>query len=309
LNSEEKGISEATKSQVQQTADKMGYKKRFQLARAGWVKAAFVTSDIAFFNSLTSFFSMVYNHLHLKSVEHHIETHLLELSISRTDEQSIKRLNEIRQLGIEIFLTNSIELAKFLRSQNCKVITVQSGHQALPDSIAVYCDDFEAGRVAARHAYEMGHRVAGLCSAGTLDNPRMVGFTEQFKALGGSCPEEYNLVLKNRYDSFEELVYEFITSLDSLPSLIYCFADNLLFPVIRALSQKELKVPDDVSLIGTDNLYWGQWNQPAFTTIDLCEEFFAEKLIEAIKHANKSDQIYSLAVPVKLLSRETVKRI
>jgi DNA-binding LacI/PurR family transcriptional regulator len=60
-------------------------------------------------------------------------------------------------------------------------------------------------------------------------------------------------------------------------------------------------------LIGTDNLYWGRLTAPAFSTVDLCEELFAEKVIEAIAHVKKGGEPYCLAVPVRMVPRETVK--
>ena len=94
-----------------------------------------------------------------------------------------------------------------------------------------------------------------------------------------------------------------------LPTLFYCFADNVMFPAIQGFAAAGLRVPDDVSLIGSDNLYWGKVATPPFTTVDLKERLFAEKVLEAVFHLQAGDPPYQLAVPVELVPRGTVKRL
>ncbi|MFA6716391.1 MAG: LacI family DNA-binding transcriptional regulator, partial [Victivallaceae bacterium] len=186
-----------------------------------------------------------------------------------------------------------------------KVILSQGGKS--DRCVSIFCDDYTAGRLAAEHAFEMGHRVAGIIFP-SVASPRFSGFVETFSAAGGECPGKFRWSPVFEHGKIEEFVKKNSKQKD-LPSFFYCFADNIMFPVIRGLGANGLTVPDKVSLIGADNLYWGRFCRPAFTTVDLCEELFAEKLIEAIKHTAAGKPPYQLAVPVRLLRRETVKAL
>jgi DNA-binding LacI/PurR family transcriptional regulator len=194
----------------------------------------------------------------------------------------------------------------FLRGKGCKVILAQGG--TVSGAICVHCDEFAAGSIAAAHAYEMGHRRADVIFP-ARSTPRFDGFVETFSELGGTIPEVFTWIIPLNHRILEREVAAKLAESKNPPSLFYCFADNILFPVIRALAAKGLSVPDDVSLIGTDNLYWGAFNNPAFTTVDLNEELFADKLIEAIGHAERGSEPYQIAVPVRLIERETVRKI
>ncbi|OGV50382.1 MAG: hypothetical protein A2X49_12045 [Lentisphaerae bacterium GWF2_52_8] len=306
LNGREKGISPETQERVLAAAQEMGYRKSSQSARADWTRVAYVSSNIEYFNFYTSFFAGVYNHLQRQSLEHKMEMFLLELDLSQGEPYVFQRLQEMRGLGIEVFLSNEQGAIKYLLEQDLKAILVQGG--AMDGCVCVRCDDEEAGRVAARHALENGHRCAGMIFP-SFESPRAIGFLDEFKAVG-ICPKEFRWTITMRHAEDAKILAELVREHKrKLPSIFYCFADNCMFPALRAFAANGLRVPDDVSLIGTDNLYWGSCSQPAFSTVDLREELFAEKVIEAIKHVKQNGAPYRLAVPVSILPRETVKNL
>ena len=187
-----------------------------------------------------------------------------------------------------------------------KVILVQSG--IMLECVSVYCDDYSAGKIAGAYALKMGHTTAGTIFPKGVPGARFNGFVEAFTTGGGQCPEEFRWTVTFDHETMTGEIRQ-LSKDRKLPTLFYCFADNLMFPAIKALSMNKLRVPDDVSLIGTDNLYWGKYATPAFTTVDLNEEMFADKLIEAVKHVTGGGEPYQLAVPVKLIERETVTKL
>lgn len=307
LNGRDSGISPKTKDKVRKTAKEMGYKKSFFPSSDDWKKIAYVTDKIEFFNFHTSFFAHVYNKLQKKAQQEKFELFLLELNPRGDYLNCHKRIQEFRSLGIEVCLSNSKDVAACLVAAGFKCILAQGGSMA--DCICIYCDDYAAGREAALHAREMGHKKAGMIFFNDDSSPRFKGFFETFTAHGGICDKKHIWFTSADHDKAASYIEKMASSPEKLPSLFYCFADNLLFPALKGFSRAGFKVPDDISLIGTDNLYWGSVATPAFTTVDLREELFAEKLILAIKDTRAETEPYQLAVPVKLIARETVKRI
>ena len=304
LNNKEQGISEETRRKVIETAILMNYRKIPKANMLGWLRVAYLTPHIEFFNFYTSFFAGVYNHFQSKAPQSQIELSLHEFNLEKSVEQQYLQLQKIQNMDIDVYICNSEPIAEYLIQHDMKVILAQGGRN--PDCVNIFCDDYTAGKLAAEHAYEMGHRRAGLIFP--VMSPRYEGFIETFTASGGECPKEFIWHPKFNHAGIEEFICKHAGN-KSLPSLFYCFADNIMFPVIRGFAAAGLKVPDDISLIGADNLYWGKFSQPAFTTVDLCEELFAEKLIEAVKHTAEGKTPYQLAVPVCLEKRETVRNL
>jgi len=305
LNNKDHGISGEMRRKVIDTAILMNYRKIPKANMLGWLRVAYLTPQIQYFNSLTSFFAEVYNHLQRKAAGEKIELSLREFDSRAPVEKQYLQIQKFQTMDIDVYICHSAATAEYLVKNGLKVILSQGGRSA--ECVNIFCDDYTAGKLAAEHALEMGHRIAGMIFPKNSSHPRFEGFMETFTAAGGICPEEFQWSPEFEHDKIENFVK--IHACDkNLPSLFYCFADNIMFPVIRGFAANGLKIPDDVSLIGTDNLYWGKFNQPAFTTVDLCEELFAEKLIEAVKHVNDNKAPYQLAVPVRLLKRETVSR-
>lgn len=305
LNGQDMGISEDTRKKVIDAAVAMNYRKLPRSNLLGWTHVAYLTSRIEYFNFYTSFFAGVYSNMQRKSAENRIELSLHEFK-GDSPEESYLQLQKLRSMGIDVFLCNSSELAKYLLKNGLKAILVQAG--VILECVSVYCDDYSAGTIAASYALKMGHRVAGTIFPKGSSGARFNGFVDVFISGGGKCPDEFKWTVTFDHGTMFREVRK-LSKNGNMPTLFYCFADNIMFPVIRAFEQNRLKVPDDVSLIGTDNLYWGQYATPAFTTVDLNEEMFADKLIEAVRHVVNGGEPYQLAVPVKLIERETVLKL
>jgi LacI family transcriptional regulator len=304
-DNQDKGISDKTRKLVIDKAIELGYRKPVKVNMLDWTRVGFFTSNIQFFNFGTTFFAGVYSHLQAKSFKNKIELFLLELNLQQSSEEVYNRTKEIKSMGIEVCLTNCIQIAEFLKKEGLKTIITQGGRH--PGHICIYCDDYTAGKKAAEYAWKSGHKEAGIIFPEHSSSPRLHGFLDRYRELGGRCDKEFLWFLTFDHEIMAEKIKELSQNRKDIPSLFYCFADNVMFPAIKGFTANGFKIPDDISLIGTDNLYWGKIATPAFTTVDLNEEIFANKTIEAIKHAKKGDEPYELAVPVKFLPRETVK--
>ncbi|MHB9138717.1 MAG: LacI family DNA-binding transcriptional regulator [Victivallaceae bacterium] len=305
LNGQDKGISEDTRQKVIAAAVEMNYRKLPRSNMFGWTRVAYLTSKIEYFNFYTSFYAGVYSNMQRKSTENKVELSLHEFSM-KSDEESYLQLQKLRGMAIDVFMTNSREIAGYLLKNGLKVILVQAG--IMLECVSIYCDDYSAGKIAGAYALKMGHTVAGTIFPEGVVWDRFNGFVEAFTSGGGQCPEEFRWTVTFDHEimtgEISRMAHE-----RRLPTLFYCFADNVMFPAIKAFAKNNLRVPEDVSLIGADNLYWGKYATPAFTTVDLNEELFAAKLLEAVKHVIEGGEPYQLAVPVRLIERETVRKI
>lgn len=305
LNGQDKGISEDTRRKVIAAAVEMNYRKLPRGNMLGWTRAAYLTCKIEYFNFYTSFYAGVYSNMQRKSAESKVELSLHEFSM-KSEEESYLQLQKLRGMAIDVFMTNDRHIASYLLKNGLKVILAQAG--IMLECVSIYCDDYSAGKIAGAYALKMGHTVAGTIFPEGVVWDRFNGFVEAFTSGGGQCPENFRWTVTFDHEIMTGEISRMAHG-RKLPTLFYCFADNVMFPAIKAFAQNNLRVPEDVSLIGADNLYWGKYATPAFTTVDLNEELFAVKLLEAVKHVVDGGEPYQLAVPVRLIERETVLKI
>ena len=313
LNNRDRGISEETRERVMNAALEMGYRRRPRFTeREDRVRVAFLTRSIHHFHFHTSFFATVYHHLIERCQAADMDLMLLEFS-PHHGEKTARQFQQLDRLDIDCFLTVNRDTAAMLKEHDRRVILVQAG-AVLADTMCVYCDDREAGRQAADHAYEMGHRQAGgifMHGQVAANTPRYAGFRERFCERGGQLDSAYCWeITRDQQKGVEELKgYVTARPADRIPSIFYCFADHLMFSCLRAFSGAGIRVPEDVSLIGTDDLYWGRFTVPAFTTVNLREDLFADHLLTAIRHLETGASPYHIAVPVRFVPRESVRRL
>lgn len=91
---------------------------------------------------------------------------------------------------------------------------------------------------------------------------------------------------------------------------IFALNDELALGALRVLTQRGMHVPEDVALIGFDNLVEGQFAMPSLSTIDPGRTEIAERAVEALlQRINDRDLPVGparlLEVPFKVIARES----
>jgi LacI family transcriptional regulator len=138
-----------------------------------------------------------------------------------------------------------------------------------PGLFSLDFDNFEGGRLATRHLLELGHqRVAFI--AGDADHPdvseRLRGYRDALAEAG--LPFDPNLVVQGEYH--EESGLQAVTTLLSRGvhfTALFSTNDQMAIGAAHGLQQHGLRVPEDVSLVGFDDLPTSRYALPPLTTI------------------------------------------
>jgi DNA-binding LacI/PurR family transcriptional regulator len=170
-------------------------------------------------------------------------------------------------------------------------------------------DDTAGGSLAARHLLELGHRAIGFVGD-ALDNPfgftssrdRQAGMTQELARSGLSLrPEWTGLGAHGRYEA-RDLARRML-AFDERPTAIFAASDTQALGVVAAAGEAGLHVPDDLSVIGYDDIEAADY--VGLTTIR--QHLFesgrrgAEMLLAQIDHRSEE-------VPISQLTPELVVR-
>lgn len=298
INGNWKKASRATRERIIRLAEEMGYDKLKLSRHAGFVNTVYLTTAERAVR--TTFFSDVYYQLQLRAEKHRIE--LSEVVLRRENNDAA-----LRSLyhSADVFCTSSGELAAKLLRDGKKVVVIQS-HKFRGDCTRIDCDDYAAGKLAAKFALSRRCRTAGTV-VWDEDHPRFHGFAETFISGGGTIADCDRLIVPLEHREAEKVIARrLLDGTSPLPDMFFCFADNLIFPLLRAAKRAKLRIPGDFGVIGADDLYWGSVCTPAFTTIDLRPGLFAERVIAAIHSVHAGEKPRHEKIPVRLLRRETM---
>jgi DNA-binding LacI/PurR family transcriptional regulator len=146
--------------------------------------------------------------------------------------------------------------------------------------------DYSTGiRAAIKHLIDLGHSRIGflagphkLHSAITRENDFRAAMQDAGLSIQKKCVIECDHTLKGGVAGFGQL-----QALASCPTAILCSNDMTAIGVLRAAYMAGLRVPDDVSVIGLDDIDFAEFTLPPLTTIRLSRADLARAAFEALR--------------------------
>ncbi|MDE6064170.1 MAG: substrate-binding domain-containing protein, partial [Lachnospiraceae bacterium] len=109
-------------------------------------------------------------------------------------------------------------------------------------------------------------------------NDRYMGYC---KAL---LEENLEINPRNRIDDRNDkgILQEFALP-DKLPTAFVCNNDHAAYLLIRQLKQMGLKVPEDISVVGFDDVLYAEISEPPITSVHVKRNFMAEQAVSLMQ--------------------------
>jgi LacI family transcriptional regulator len=137
---------------------------------------------------------------------------------------------------------------------------------------SVNVDKLGGVRQVMKHLTRLGHRrIACISYAPENTNPHAQDRLYVYRRVleTASIPYDESLVRYGAYDP--ETGYEAMKSLlessSPLPTAVYAMNDVMAFGALRAIQEHGLRVPDDIAIIGFDDIRLAQYANPPLTTV------------------------------------------
>jgi DNA-binding LacI/PurR family transcriptional regulator len=186
---------------------------------------------------------------------------------------------------------------------------------------AVLGDNFGGAKRAVEYLISMGHRQIAFISGPVLAGPRLVNkiYTIERRAEGyrmalmdAGLPISYELHepaelhAEDGYNACQRLLAR-----NKPFTAIFCANDAIAVGAMKALREAGLRIPEDVSLIGFDDIDMVEHLSPALTTIRVAKEVMGAVAIKRLlAQMNDPDPVgVSSVVDVELIIRDSVKQL
>lgn len=163
----------------------------------------------------------------------------------------------------------SPEQSHALNEYGIPMVTVNN-EGAGDSQFLVYNDNDYGIRLIARHLIELGHtRMAFLGNAqgGSTTRERAEGFRQELRACGIPVHEAFMTLAPSSTPEGGFVGTQHLLSLDERPTAISCYNDNMAMGVYSALFQSGLRVPQDISVVGFDDIAVAAFLTPPLTTL------------------------------------------
>lgn len=271
--------------------------------------------------------NLYYNHL-ISGIEYALRDSNYQIILCNTNgdkELERKHLESMYQKQIKGLIISSVNndsgYLEFLQKSGMKIV-------AFEQDIALKCakvnfDYFEGGYLAAEYFIKKGHTKIGFISAPLTLYSRKKVF-EGFM----SCLEKYGLKSESiitkistkmekknhgyfEYENGKNLALKIIAEKE-LPTALFCINDMTAFGAIHEFIKEGYRVPEDISIMGFDNIDIAEMITPSLTTIDQSTlkmgELAAGKLLSIFENDNEMNCTVELLKP-KLIERKSTSKL
>lgn len=181
---------------------------------------------------------------------------------------------------------------------------------------SVGIDDYKGGCLAAEYLLEKGHRSIAFISPPDYENGviqhRLRGFQDTLSRQGFPLSPAHRLVLESDVDqrSVEQTVQALGWLRDDVTAA-FVSSDQMAASLMGALSNLGIRVPEDLSIVGFDNMLISTQVSPQLTTIEQNLTQKAALAVDILQHRLQNPDVpaESRVLDVRLIERGTVKAI
>jgi DNA-binding LacI/PurR family transcriptional regulator len=221
--------------------------------------------------------------------------------------RDVPRRERVDGLLIISLSPRDADVDRFLRS-GVPTVLIDAYHNRLSRAVI---DDVLGGRLATQHLIDLGHRKIGYVSD-YLENPfNFVSSRDRYRGYRRALEEaripfrpEYHLQGEHGREEAREMARRLLT-LDDPPTAIFAASDTQAIGVLEAAQDAGRRVPDDLSVIGYDDIEIAEYlnlttiRQPLFASGVEGVELLFGLLPDPLLAGRQS------LLPVKLVVRRT----
>lgn len=249
--------------------------------------------------------------------------HIILCNSYRDSELEIQNLHLLTRKQVMGILTVSLSsnndyLKKIIR-QGGNVVLLENSPEI--DCNKVTFDYFKGAYMACKHLIDLGHSKIGFAGAPLTKYSRMKQFEGYQKCLqdhGLVADEDFIYISKvekeykkvYEFENGKMLAQMFVQS-TKRPTAMFCINDMTAIGLIQELHQNGINVPEDVSIVGFDNLNLSEMTVPPLTTIDqhIYEMGSSATNILIDAYEKKTESNYVVRWEPTLVVRESTRRL
>lgn len=281
------GVSEALRSKVRQSMDKLGYRP---LAAARGMRGQTYTLGLVVPDLRNPFFAdiMVGVRNALERTQYHTMIGLSDSSV-HTEMAIVESMIDRQMDGV--ILIGSTEDRRNLDKIAALKPLVTIGHHD-PEANAfdtVNNNDQQGAMLAVRHLVANGYRniamVSLISGTSTIISQREVGYRRAM--LEASLGKNINVIQTSQTLRDVQLATRRLLTGPNPPDAIFCWTDFIALEVLSIITEMRLAIPGDIGVVGYDNTMYCDLAQNSLSSIDQSGELLglqaARLLVERIK--------------------------
>lgn len=297
------GVSEELKLKILEKAKEMGYTKNKKNEQV----KIMVLHQKPYLMDNSNFSSMI------QGIEKVLQSYNADYHVEFVDKAAQDKMilpyklsKETNFDGVILIGRFNLQYADFINRRLNHLIFF-TGYSPSYDYDSVWFSFNNAGYKVCNYLIDKGHKSIGFIGDSKIyrTKERLLGITTAFEDYKIPVNREFFLDLNDQYyENLNQLIQQ-----KKLPSAFICDSDFTAIELIRILYENNLKVPDDISIIGSGNHEMSELSIPPLTTLDLNIDYACEVVVSTLmKRINCPDKPYeNIAILTKFIIRDSVR--
>lgn len=260
-------VSEATRERVLQYAQEMGYRPN-ELARSFSSHKTFTIALI-----LPTIANPFYPEI-VEAIERTAESHDYQMLFCNTHFDFVlgrKQMERMIGRWVDGYIImgasmDFVDVRSYFQ-QGRRIVLCDWQENEMPEEIPqVSVDFFRAGQIAGEHLLSLGHRHVGVIIDAEQQNLRLQGFQSAFASAGHPLASEAIISCSANLECGGLAAKELLAR-PNRPTALFAATDWMALGAMEAVQEEGLRVPDDISIIGLDDIFVSAHLRPSLTTV------------------------------------------
>lgn len=229
------------------------------------------------------------------------------------ENEMIEAVTSMRKIHVKCLLivmdteeTMNERIVRAIWHSGCAVMLITSKHYPMLEFDCIHLDEYSGITMGVQHLLQRGYQRIG-CISDKISANRITIFKQVLNMAGIRVDPQLICVGDERAESGGYLRMKELLSLRNPPDAVFCSYDQMAVGAIHALRESSLRVPEDVAVLGFDNIPVAQYIEGGLTTIaNPCEDLIAIAVNVLTKRVhNKEASLQQIALRPHLIVRNT----
>jgi LacI family transcriptional regulator len=230
-------------------------------------------------------------------------------------EEFLTEILESRKIdGIIVAGDLELKLIRLIKKQKILSVFIDYDIYEDNDMNCILIDNYNGSIMATEYLVELGHRKIGFVG-GSKNYPSIKERISGYKHVLERNKISYNkyfsvnddrLTIENGYMLAKKMLQK-----KNIPTAIVSSNDTVGIGVVKAIKEKGLSVPGDISVVGFDDIGWSRYTEPPLTTIKVFKEDMGRAAARRILELVNGDQSEPVKTRIKteLIIRESCREL
>lgn len=308
INGKDQRVSPAMRKKIRDALDEMGYVRNRSAMMLAQTSSNMIGVVIPQKPGVKITLEDPYYSALLGNLEYEIRQHgcYMYLITQQSESEIIHHAIAWNLEGLIVCNMPEDELKSLCEKYNRTVVSIDSYFDKADNIVNIMTDDFGGGYKMGRYLAESGHKKVAMLADNdySVDHNRWCGLCTAMKESGVQLTEKDHFIFSSSEPVRELQLEQFFPQLMEYTAL-FIASDFYALEVVSFMQSKGVKIPEDISVTGFDDLIYARLSRPKLTTLSQNLSQKALMAVESLLDPN----INVKTLEVKLVERESVKKI